>query len=76
MRVLEGKGIGCGIHYPVPIHLQQAYQNLGYGEGAFPVSERICSALLSLPMFPELTLAQVELVADSVKASISLDAAV
>ena len=68
MRLLEEKGIGCGIHYPVPIHLQEAYRGLGYTEGAFPVAERICAEFISLPMFPELTQAQVELVVDSVKA--------
>ncbi len=74
MRFLEGKGIGCGIHYPVPIHLQQAYENLGYGEGAFPVSEQICSAFLSLPMFPELRQPQLELVVESVRESLAVGA--
>jgi dTDP-4-amino-4,6-dideoxygalactose transaminase len=72
MRFLQGREIGCGIHYPVPIHLQRAYENLGYGEGAFPISERICSTLISLPMFPELTPLQVALVADSVKAALAV----
>ena len=74
MRLLEGKGIGCGIHYPVPIHLQEAYQGLGYRAGAFPVSERICAEFISLPMFPELTPAQVELVADAVRQSLAVGA--
>jgi dTDP-4-amino-4,6-dideoxygalactose transaminase len=72
MRLLEEKGIGCGIHYPVPIHLQKAYQGLGYRAGAFPVSERICAELISLPMFPELTRAQVELVVDAVRESLAV----
>jgi dTDP-4-amino-4,6-dideoxygalactose transaminase len=76
MRLLEGKGIGCGIHYPVPIHLQEAYQGLGYRAGAFPVSERICAELISLPMFPELTQAQVDLVVDSVRQSLAVGALV
>jgi dTDP-4-amino-4,6-dideoxygalactose transaminase len=67
MRLLEEKGIGCAIHYPIPIHLQQAYRSLGYAEGAFPVSERLCAEFISLPMFPELTERQVELVVTSVK---------
>jgi len=74
MRLLQEKGIGCGIHYPVPIHLQQAYRGLGYGDGAFPVSERTCSEFISLPMFPELTETQVELVVDSVKESLAVGA--
>ncbi len=76
MRQLEKKGIGCGIHYPVPIHLQEAYRDLGYEKGAFPVSERTCAELISLPMFPELTPVQIELVADSVRESIAVSVAV
>ena len=74
MRLLEEKGIACGIHYPVPIHLQEAYRGLGYRAGAFPVSERICTEFISLPMFPELTPAQVELVVDSVTKSLAVGA--
>ena len=65
-RVLEAltrAGIGCGIHYPVPIHLQEAYRPLGYGPGSFPVSERCAREFLSLPMFPELTREQIQTVA-------------
>ena len=67
MRLLAERGIGSGVHYPVPIHLQPAYDSLGYEQGAFPVAERCASEFLSLPMFPELTPAQVELVAQGVK---------
>jgi len=67
MWLLKEKGIQCGVHYPVPIHLQKAYQNLGYKEGAFPISEQIAKEFISLPMFPELTKAQVEMVALCVK---------
>jgi dTDP-4-amino-4,6-dideoxygalactose transaminase len=74
MRRLEEKGIACGIHYPVPIHLQEAYRGLGYRADAFPVSERICTEFISLPMFPELTPAQVELVVDSVTKSLAVGA--
>jgi dTDP-4-amino-4,6-dideoxygalactose transaminase len=63
MWVLKEKGIECGVHYPVPVHLQKAYASLGYGKGAFPVSERIAKEFVSLPMFPELTEAQIESVA-------------
>jgi dTDP-4-amino-4,6-dideoxygalactose transaminase len=51
---LKHHGIGTYIHYPVPIHLQQAYAPLGYSKGQFPVSERACDRVLSLPMYPEL----------------------
>jgi dTDP-4-amino-4,6-dideoxygalactose transaminase len=67
MWLLKEKGIQCGVHYPVPIHLQKAYQSLGYKNGAFPISERIAKEFISLPMFPELTEAQVEMVALCVK---------
>jgi dTDP-4-amino-4,6-dideoxygalactose transaminase len=70
MRLLEENGIGCGIHYPVPVHLQKAYQELGYVAGAFPISERTSAEFLSLPMFPELTEMQVKLVTDAVKATL------
>jgi dTDP-4-amino-4,6-dideoxygalactose transaminase len=67
LRALEGKGISCGIHYPVPVHLQPAYQNLGFGPGSFSISERTSAEFLSLPMFPELTAEQRGYVVDAVK---------
>jgi len=63
LRALAGRGIACGVHYPVPIHLQKAYRALGLGRGSFPVAERCAREFLSLPMFPELTPEQVETVA-------------
>lgn len=59
-------GVSTGIHYPVPIHLQPAYNNLGYKKGDFPVTESYADQILSLPMFPELTPEQVRWVVDSV----------
>jgi dTDP-4-amino-4,6-dideoxygalactose transaminase len=67
MRFLAEKGIACGVHYPVPIHLQQAYRSLGYERGAFPIAERCAEEFVSLPMFPELTPGQVEMVVQAVK---------
>ncbi len=52
---LADAGIGTGIHYPVPLHLQKAYEHLRYKKGAFPVTERVASEIVSLPMFPQMT---------------------
>jgi dTDP-4-amino-4,6-dideoxygalactose transaminase len=71
IRHLEEKGIGCGVHYPVPVHLQEAYGSLGYERGAFPVSEQIANEFVSLPMFPELSDAQIDFVIETVKESIA-----
>jgi dTDP-4-amino-4,6-dideoxygalactose transaminase len=65
---LKGQGIATGIHYPVPIHLQPAYSELGYGEGSFPVTEGLAGQLLSLPMYAELTSEQIERVAEALGA--------
>ena len=74
MRLLEERGIGCGIHYPIPVHLQECYRDLGYQLGDFPVSEQCAKEFLSLPMFPELTPAQVEIVAEVVKEAVQTGA--
>ena len=66
-KYLNGKGVGTGLHYPVPLHLQKAYAYKGYKEGDFPVTENVAKRLLSLPMFPELTKAQIEYVAACIK---------
>ncbi len=63
---LAAAGIQTGIHYPTPIHLQEAYADLELGAGAFPVSERLATRMLSLPMFPELTTDQLETVVDAI----------
>lgn len=64
---LKKKNIHCGIHYPVPIHLTAAYQDLGWGKGEFPTAETAADQLISLPMFPELTEDQIWFVTDAVK---------
>lgn len=58
MDHLKRAGIATAIHYPIPLHLQKAYGFLNYREGHFPISERIASEIVSLPMFPQLTGAQ------------------
>src|ERR1700733_14833758 len=60
-------GIGTGIHYPIPLHLQKAYQHLNYKKGDFPVTERVAAEIVSLPMFPQLREEQVAAVASGVK---------
>ncbi|MFN2365478.1 MAG: DegT/DnrJ/EryC1/StrS family aminotransferase [Desulfurivibrionaceae bacterium] len=67
---LAEKGISCGIHYPVPIHLQQAYSGMGWDKGSFPVAEMHAGEQLSLPMFPELTEQQINYVAAEIKEAV------
>jgi dTDP-4-amino-4,6-dideoxygalactose transaminase len=64
---LGDKGIATGIHYPIPLHLQEAYQHLGLAEGSFPVTEKAAGEILSLPMYPELTDEMVDEVVAAVK---------
>ena len=64
---LEANNIHCGIHYPVPIHLQEAYLYQGIDNGNFPITEKCAEELLSLPMFPELTTEQIEQVVHEIK---------
>jgi dTDP-4-amino-4,6-dideoxygalactose transaminase len=61
---LNREGIQTGIHYPIPCHLQPAYEYLGYKIGDFPNAEHLCQTILSLPMYPGLSKSQVELVGD------------
>ncbi len=70
LEYLSDHGIGSGIHYPTPVHLQEAYRDLGYGEGSFPVAERCANEFLSLPMYPELSLVQLEAVCQTVKEAV------
>lgn len=60
---LKKKGVYCGIHYPIPLHLQPAFKYLKYRKGDFPMSEKFASNVLSLPIYPEMTDEQVETVA-------------
>jgi dTDP-4-amino-4,6-dideoxygalactose transaminase len=67
MAHLTAKGIACGIHYPIPLHLQDAYRFLNLGVGSFPIAEKCAAEYLSLPMYPELTSEQINYVAKEIK---------
>ena len=73
LRHLQEQGVGCAVHYPVPIHLQEAGRNLGYTKGAFPIAENLADEFLSLPMFPELTEEQIEYVARCVSEAVGVE---
>jgi dTDP-4-amino-4,6-dideoxygalactose transaminase len=64
---LTEAGIGSGIHYPIPLHLQKAYGRLNYKKGDFPVTERCAAEILSLPMFPQMKSEQLDEIAKKVK---------
>jgi dTDP-4-amino-4,6-dideoxygalactose transaminase len=70
LAALNGAGIGAGIHYPVPVHLSGAYRGLGLGPGSFPVAEQAAGAILSLPIFPHISEAQQQYVADQLRAAL------
>ena len=65
-KALLEKGVQTGIHYPIPVHLQKAYADLGHGVGDFPYSEKVANEVLSLPMYAELSKAQIEKVFSAV----------
>ncbi len=71
---LKAAGIGTGIHYPIPLHLQRAYEFLGYKKGSFPVTERVSETILSLPMFPQLVREQQKRVVESIVQFLSIQA--
>lgn len=66
MNYLKQQGIECGIHYPIPLHLQPAYSSLGYKRGRFPVSEQLAQEIISIPMYPELTIEQQQYIIDHI----------
>ena len=67
MAYLGERGVTTIIHYPLPIHLQPAYAELGYKKGDFPITEAHASQILSLPMFAELTPEQIEYVVEAIR---------
>ncbi len=67
LQAMANRGIACGIHYPIPVHLQEAYRFLGHRKGSFPVAERCAEEFLSLPMYPELTATQMGAVVQELK---------
>lgn len=67
---LAKSGIATAIHYPRPIHLQRAYAHLGFGPGSCPVAERAADEMISLPMFPDLTTAQVDRVVEALRSAV------
>jgi dTDP-4-amino-4,6-dideoxygalactose transaminase len=69
---LHDAGVQTGVHYPIPVHLQPAYRDLGYNAGDFPVCEQASREVLSLPMFPELTEAQIATVASALRTSVGV----
>lgn len=71
VRHLVKNEIGYGIHYPIPIHLQPAYQHLGLKRGAFPVAEHCADSFISLPIFPELTSDQLDKITETVREGLS-----
>jgi dTDP-4-amino-4,6-dideoxygalactose transaminase len=67
MKHLNDSGIGSRVYYPVPMHLQPCYKDLGLGEGSFPISEKVSRTALSLPVYPELTEEKIEYVIGTVR---------
>jgi dTDP-4-amino-4,6-dideoxygalactose transaminase len=70
VNAFKEEGIGAVVHYPIPLHLQKAYESLRYSKGDFPVSERVAGEIISLPMYPHITKTQIKAVVDTVKKSI------
>lgn len=64
---LADQGISTGMHYPLPLHLQNCFKHLGYKKGDFPITERLADQCLSLPMFPEMTEDQITYVSEKIK---------
>ena len=68
LAYMKDKGIECNRHYPVPCHLQEAYRDLGYKKGDCPNAEKLADHCATLPLFPEMTDEEVQMVIDAVNA--------
>lgn len=71
MQKLKEKGIATGIYYPVPLHLQKAYTNLGYKQGDLPVAEDLCKKIFAIPMFPEITDNEINYISEALHENIN-----
>ncbi|MDP6528317.1 MAG: DegT/DnrJ/EryC1/StrS family aminotransferase, partial [Gemmatimonadota bacterium] len=67
VEALHARGVGAGVHYPIPLHLQPAYAHLGLGKGTFPNAEALASQVISLPIYAEMDEAAPEYVAEVLK---------
>jgi dTDP-4-amino-4,6-dideoxygalactose transaminase len=70
LATLRERGVGAQVHFPVPVHLQQAFAHLGHGRGDFPVAEAAADRILSLPLFPGIIPAQQERVAAELRRAV------
>lgn len=75
LKAMQAAGIGVGIHYPVPVHLQKAYANLGYGVGNFPITEMLANQFLSLPIYAELQATEADRVVIELERALLVEAA-
>ncbi len=73
-KALVDRGVQAGLHYPIPVHLQEAYQNLGYQAGDFPCAEQAANQEISLPIYPELTADQIDFIVQTVKSAVEATA--
>lgn len=67
LNKLKAKGVATGVYYPVPLHLQKVYKDLGYKEGDMPVSEYLSHRTFAIPVYPELTEEEVNYIINSIK---------
>ena len=72
-KALNANGVQTGLHYPVPLHQQQCYMHWGYAKGSLPVTERVAAEVLSLPMFPGLSLDRQQRVVAAIEASVGTE---
>ncbi|MBF0570948.1 MAG: DegT/DnrJ/EryC1/StrS family aminotransferase [Candidatus Omnitrophica bacterium] len=71
VEAMKAQGVSVLIHYPISLHLQEAYEDLGYKKGDFPIAEKVACDVMSLPMFPHMTKEQIEVVVAALKKSLS-----